>query len=61
MMPIDRESTAPTAPGILTKSIKLIKNQPPVESTVSPDFMTIASGHNTYRPDVYRTSEGYLN
>lgn len=25
------------------------------------EFATVSSSHNTYRPDIYRTSEGYMS
>ena len=59
-MAIDRGSTPPTVPETVTEP-RLIKNLPPVKSTISLDYMTTSTGHNTYRPDIYRTSEGYLN
>lgn len=58
MTPIDKELTAPTASETSTKP-KLIKNMAPAMPIGPLDFMNL-SGHNTYRPDIYRTSEGYL-
>ena len=60
MTPIDKGSMAPTALETLTKP-KLRPNLPPSPPLVSQDFLTIQGSHNTYRPDIYRTTEGFLN
>lgn len=39
-----------------------IKLGPVQQSTPSDDnYAAVSSSHNTFRPDIYRTSEGYLN
>lgn len=39
-----------------------IKLGPTAEPTTGDaDFTALSTGHNTFRPDIYRTSEGYLN
>lgn len=39
-----------------------IKLGPVADATGGDDgFANLSTGHNTFRPDIYRTSEGYLN
>lgn len=43
-------------------NIPKIKLGPTAETNEgSGNFVNLSSGHNTFRPDIYRTSEGYLN